>query len=98
MSDPGTTTIIVEAIGGFVVVTSSAIGILLKQSFKRNGELRDLVSDLKGHVKGLKLELTLFRSISDKNYQVVEKRLNSHSDKVNKIDKEVAVLKSKINE
>lgn len=97
MTDPNTTTLIItEIIGGVFLILSAVIILLLKQSFKRSGKLHETVLSVDSLVKGLKLELKLYRNDNNFGNKVRDRRLNRHSEKIAEIDKEVAVLNSKI--
>ena len=89
------TNLILSLAGSTIVALLTVIGYFLRRQIKATEILSDLVATLNTSVELLKNNQGNFSANCSFRHDVIDKRLNSHSDKINQHEKEIAVLQQK---
>lgn len=90
------TNIILAIAGTLITFLLTVIGYFLRRQIKATEILADLVATLNTSVELLKNNQGNFSANCNFRHEVIDKRLNNHSDKINRHEKEIGILQSKI--
>ena len=90
------TNFILTIVGFLIVGLLGAIGYFLRRQIKATETLSDLGAILNTSVELLKNNQSNFTTNCYSRHQVIDNRLNQHSEKIHRHEKEIGILQSKI--
>lgn len=90
------TNFILATAGSLIVLLLGVIGYFLRRQIKATEILSDLVAILNTSVELLKNNQSNFTTNCFSRHQVIDNRLNQHSEKINRHETEIGILRSKL--
>lgn len=91
------TNFILTVSGAIITFLLTGIGYFLRKQIKATEILSELVATLNTSVELLKNNQGNFTANCTFRHDVINKRLDGHSEKINRHEKEIGILQSKIN-
>ena len=90
------TNIILAIAGTLITFLLTVIGYFLRRQIKATEILADLVATLNTSVELLKNNQGNFSANCQFRHDVIDKRLHNHSESINRHEKEIGILQSKL--